>query len=104
MAVRDADTLQYSFSTERVNVRTVDDWRGPRAIVVAEHVFEVRWIVAGPQVGAGFGVETQEPRAVFDSGELKKFAVADCWRGIAGADGFLPDDWRAFWRPGGWQS
>ena len=104
MAVGDADALQHAFGAERVNVWAIDDRRCPRAVVVAEHVDEIGGVVAGPLLGAGFGVEALELRGIFDSREVKQPAVADRRRRVAGADGLLPNDRRAFWRPGRGQS
>ena len=46
-------------------------------------------------MGAGCGIKAGEPLAVVEAGEVKEPAVANGRRGIAGADGGLPDDRRA---------
>ena len=86
LAVGDADALQHAFGAERVDVRAIDDRRRPRAVVVAEHVFVVGRIVAGPDWSPGLGVEAGQPLVVVEAGEVIEPAVGDGRRGVAGAD------------------
>ena len=58
LAVCDSHALQHTLGADRVHQRSVDDGRGPRAVVVAEQVGVVGRVIALPQcVRAALGIK-----------------------------------------------